>query len=57
MITNAWSFERLGGPDVLELSPHEMKEPDPGEVLVAREALTSMATNQHLGKLVIRGES
>ena len=39
MITNAWSFERIGGPEVLELGPREMKEPLSGEVLVKIRAI------------------
>jgi len=34
MNTNAWSFEKVGGPEVLELGAHELKNPGPGEVLV-----------------------
>ena len=39
MITNAWSFDRMGGAEVLELGPREMKEPQSGEVLVKIRAI------------------
>lgn len=39
MITTAWSFDRIGGPEVLELGPREIKQPGPGEVLVKIRAI------------------
>ena len=39
MKTNAWSFEKVGGPEVLELGAREMKDPGPGEVLVKLRAI------------------
>jgi NADPH:quinone reductase-like Zn-dependent oxidoreductase len=37
--TNAWSFDRIGGPEVLELGSHEVRSPEPGEVLVKIRAI------------------
>ncbi len=39
MNTNAWSFDRMGGPEVLELGACDLKEPAPGEVLVKLRAI------------------
>jgi NADPH:quinone reductase-like Zn-dependent oxidoreductase len=39
VITNAWSFDRLGGPEVLELGPNELTAPGPGEALVKIRAI------------------
>jgi NADPH:quinone reductase-like Zn-dependent oxidoreductase len=39
MMTRAWSFERLGGPEVLELGEREMQGPGPGEVLLKLRAI------------------
>ena len=39
MDTNAWSFDRMGGPEVLELAACDLKEPAPGEVLVKLRAI------------------
>ena len=39
MMTNAWSFGKLGGPEVLDLGPHELREPQPGEVRVKLRAI------------------
>lgn len=39
MITNAWTFERLGGPEVLELDASELRAPGPDEVVVKLSAI------------------
>lgn len=39
MNTNAWSFDKVGGPEVLGLGAREMKDPGPGEVLVKLRAI------------------
>ena len=39
MKVNAWSFDRVGGPEVLELGPSELGAPQPGEVLLRIRAI------------------